>query len=73
MAAFLDVFQQGRLLAWQSGFGLLTSKKLQWFTVSGTRVGELLARDPIRTVHKIQGGAIVQTRQHQVEVRGPVL
>ena len=70
IAAFLDVFQQGRLLVSQSGFGLLTSKKLQWFTVSGTKVGELLTRDPIRAVHHIQGGAIVQTRQHQVEVRG---
>ena len=54
----------------QSGFGLLTSKKLQWFTVSGAKVGELMTRDPIRTVHKIEGGAIVQTRQHQVELRG---
>ena len=73
IAAFLDVFQQGRLLVSQSGFGLLTSKKLQWFTVSGMKVGELLARDPIRIVHNIKGGAIVQTRQHQVEVRGPGL
>ena len=70
LAAFLDIFQQGRLLVSQSGFGLLTSKKLQWFTVSGTKVGELLTRDPIRTVHKVTGGAIVRTRQHQVEVRG---
>ncbi len=57
----------------RSGFGLLTNKKLQWFTVSGTKVGELSTRDPIRLVHKIEGGAIVQTRQHQVEVRGPGL
>ena len=71
ISAFLNVFQQGRFLASQTGFGLLTSKKLQWFTVLGTKVGELLARDPIRTVHYIKGGAIVQTRQHQVEVRGP--
>ena len=73
LAALLDVFQQGRLLVARSGFGLLTNKKLQWFTVSGTKVGELSTRDPIRLVHKIEGGAIVQTRQHQVEVRGPGL
>ena len=73
LAAFLDVFQQGRLLVSESGFGLLTSKKLQWFTASGTRVGEVLARDPIRRVHKIDGGAVVQTRQHQTEVSGPGL
>ena len=70
IAALADVFQQGQLLVSPSGFGLLTSKKLQWFTVSGKKVGELRTRDPIRTVHKIEGGAIVQTRQHQVVVRG---
>ena len=60
LAAFLDVFQQGRLLVAQAGFGLLTNKNLQWFTVSGTKAGELSTRDPIRLVHKIEGGAIVQ-------------
>lgn len=70
LAAFLDVFQQGRLVVSPSGFGLLTSKKLQWFTPAGTRVGELEARDPIRAIYATEGGAIVQTRQHQVEVRG---
>ena len=73
LASFLDVFQQGRLIVSQSGFGLATSKKLQWFTASGAKVGELLTRDPIRTIHKFTGGAILQTRQHQVEVRGPGL
>lgn len=70
LAAFLDVFQQGKLIVSQTGFGLLTSKKLQWFTVAGTKVGELTARDPIRALHATDGGTIVQTRQHQVEVHG---
>lgn len=70
LAALLDVFQQGRLIVSQSGFGLLTSKRLQWFTAAGTKVGELVARDPIRIIHAAESGAIVQTRQHQVEVRG---
>ena len=73
IAAFLDIFQQGRLFVSQPGFGLLTSKKLQWFTASGTKVGEVLTRDPIQTFHKIEDGAILQTRQHQAEVRGPEL
>ena len=34
--AILDVFQQGRLVASQNGFGLLTSKRLLWFTAAGT-------------------------------------
>ena len=69
LAAFLDVFQQGRLLVTQSGFGLVSSKKLQWFTISGGKLGEILSRDPIRFVNKIDGGITVQTRQHQAEVR----
>ena len=73
LAAFLDVFQQGRLLVTQSGFGLLSSKRLQWFTVSGEKAGEILSRDPIRIVQKTDGGITVQTRQHQAEVLGPGL
>ena len=73
LAAFLDVYQQGRLIVSQSGFALITSKRLQWFTVTGTKVGELVARDPIRAIHAAENGAIVQTRQHQVEVSGLVM
>jgi hypothetical protein len=70
LAAFLDVFQQGRLLVSQSGFGLLTSKRLQWFTEAGVKVGELTTRDPIRAIHAGSGSTFVRTRQHQVEVQG---
>ena len=70
LAAFLDVYRQGRLIVSQSGFGLLTNKRLQWFSVAGRRVGELAARDPIRAIHAAKGGAIVQTRQDQVKVCG---
>ena len=73
LAAFLDVFQQGRLIVSQSGFGLLSSKFLQWFTPNGTKMGELVTRDPIRAIYAVEGGVIVQTRQHQVEVRGLVM
>ena len=73
LAAFIDVFREGRLLVSHSGFGLLSDKTIQWFTASGTKVGELLSRDPIRTVHKTFGGLTVKTRQHQAEVRGPGL
>ena len=72
LAAYLDVLH-GQLIVSQSGFGLLTDRKLQWFTTSGTKVGEVLTRDPIRTVHKNDGGVIVRTRQHQAEIRGPGL
>lgn len=70
LAAFLDVFQQGRLLVTQAGFGLLTGKRLQWFTQAGVKVGELAARDPIRAIHAVDGGVVVKTRQHQTEIRG---
>lgn len=70
LAAFLDVFQQGRLVVAHSGFGLLTSKRLQWFTTGGAKMGELGSRDPIRAVHATEDGAIVKTRKHQVRVRG---
>ena len=70
LAALLDVFDQGRLIVTPAGFGLLTSKTLQWFTPDGTKIGELTARDPIRVLYATEDGAIVQTRQHEVRVRG---
>lgn len=70
LAAFLDVFRQGKLLVTSNGFGLLTSKRLQWFTPSGTKLGEVLAKDPIRRVFAAEDCTIVQTRQHSVEVKG---
>lgn len=73
LAAFLDVFQQGQLLVAKGGFGFLAGKQLQWFTPAGVKVGELVARDPIRTIYATDGGAIVQTRQHQIEVHGLVV
>ena len=69
LAGFLDVFQQGRLMVTQSGFGLLSDKRFQWFTKSGEKVGEIESRDPIRRVHMVEDGVSVQTRQHQAEVR----
>lgn len=70
LAGFLDVFQQGRLLVTKAGFGLLTDKRLQWFTPAGIKAGELNVRDPIRAIHAVDNGVIVQTRQHQVEIQG---
>ena len=70
IAAFLDVYQQGRLIVSQEGFGLLTSKALQWFTLAGAKLGDIRTRDPIRAIYATETGAVVQTRRHQVEVRG---
>lgn len=70
LAAFLDVFQQGRLLVTQVGFGLHTGKRLQWFTHAGVKAGELMARDPIRAIYATDSGVVIQTRRHQVEIQG---
>lgn len=70
LASFIDVFQKGKLIVTQAGFGLLTSKQLQWFTETGVKVCELASRDPIRAIHAIDGSVIIKTRQHQVRVDG---
>lgn len=70
LAAILDVFQQGRLIVSEDGFGLLTDKMLQWFTLDGTKLGSLETRDPIRAIYATGDGAVIQTRQHQVAVQG---
>jgi len=73
LAACIDIFKQGRLLVSPSGFGLLTGKHVQWFTQAGAKIGELTARDPIRSIHASATGAIISTRQHQIEVIGLVI
>jgi hypothetical protein len=70
LAALLDVYQQGRLIVSEAGFGLLTDKMLQWFTVDGTKQGTIQTRDPIRAIYATEDGAVIQTRQHQVGVQG---
>ena len=70
LVALLDIFRRGRLLVSHTGFGLMSGKRLQWFTHAGVKVGELTTRDPIRAIHATGGAAIVQTRQHQIEVQG---
>ncbi|WP_169720180.1 J domain-containing protein [Aliagarivorans taiwanensis] len=73
LVACVDVFQQGRLLVTQTGFGLLAAKQLRWFTHTGTRVGELTTKDPIRAIYATDDGTVFQTRQHQVEVQGLIM
>jgi len=70
LAAFLDVYQQGRLVVSTDGFGLLTDKALQWFTLDGKNLGSITTRDPIRAIYATDAGATIQTRRHQVEVSG---
>ena len=70
LVAFVDVFRQGRLLVTPTGFGLLDSKSFQWFTSSGTKIGEIITRHPIRALYDSADGAIVETRQHRAIVKG---
>jgi hypothetical protein len=56
LAAVLDVLGRVRLVVAQSGFGLLTSRRLQWFTVEGRKVGEFVTRDVIRALWIIAAG-----------------
>ncbi len=72
LVAFLDVFQQGRLRVMTGGFALIADKRVSWFTLSGTKLGELHSREPIRTLHEAEGGAIVRTASDEVLVRGLV-
>lgn len=70
LVAFVDVFRQGRLLVTPTGFGLLDSKSFQWFTSSGTKIGEIITRHPIRALYDSADGAIVETRRHRAIVKG---
>ena len=51
LVAFIDIFQQGRLIVTKSGFGLLSDKILQWYTKEGINIGSIKSKDPIRSVY----------------------
>lgn len=70
IVALIDVFRQGKLLVTSTGFGLLDSKCFQWFTPAGTKVGEVITRDPIRALYDSNDGAVLETRQHRTVVNG---
>lgn len=70
LVALVDVFRQGRLIIGMAGFGLLDSKCLQWFSPSGVKLGDIISRDPIRTLYHSDEGAVLQTRQHSTLVKG---
>lgn len=73
LVAFLDVFQQGRLVVTKHGYVLLTANRVQWFAPDGAKLGELHSHDPVRAVHGIEGGTVVKTKRHAAVVRGLVL
>lgn len=70
LSALVDVFDQGELIIGDIGFGLLDSKSFSWFSPTGSRLGVIRSRDPIRRVMSTQEGLLVETRQHRVRVLG---
>ncbi len=65
----VDVFQEGKIIVSWNGFGLLSKKKLSWFSLNGEFLGEVLAKHPIRTFYWVANTLIVETRQHRAEIQ----
>jgi DnaJ domain len=70
LQAFLDVFDQGRLVVAHKGFGLLQSKSLRWFTPDGLELGAIQTKDPIRRAFYGGEGLVVETRSHRAVIDG---
>lgn len=70
LIALHDVFDQGRLIVGNSGFGLLETKAFSWHTPTGERVGGVQTKDPIRRVFRTNAGLIVETRQNRAIIVG---
>ena len=70
LESIVDVFDQGRLLLGELGFGLLGQKTFTWFSQEGRRVGAVTTRDPIRRVISTDGNLVVETRQHRAKITG---
>jgi hypothetical protein len=70
LEALVDVFDQGNLIVGDTGFGLLESKRFQWFTPTGQLLGLVETRHPIRRTHSGPAGLVVETRMHRAVISG---
>jgi hypothetical protein len=70
LEALVDVFDQGNLIVGDVGFGLLQSKRFQWFTPTGRLLGEVQTRDPIRRAYSGPAGLVFETRTHRGIISG---
>jgi hypothetical protein len=70
LEALVDVFDQGKLIVGDSGFGLLQPKQVQWFTPNGRLLGQVQTRDPIRRTYSGPAGLVVETRTHRGTISG---
>ncbi len=66
----IDIFDKGKVIFAQSGFGLLASKSFKWFDEKGGLKGEISSKDPIRQVYPKDSNLVVETRQHRAIVNG---
>jgi len=66
----LDIFDQGNLIFTQTGFGIIASKTLKWFSADGNLLGEIIAQNPIRRLYPTTDGLVVETLQHRALIEG---
>ena len=70
LEALVDVFDEGKLIVGETGFGLLQPKQFQWFTPTGRLLGHVRTRDPIRRTYSGPAGLVVETRTHRGIISG---
>lgn len=68
LSSLQDVFEQGKLLINQKGFGLLSNKKLQLFSNNGKKLLEVISKDPIRKISIEVDKLNIETRQDKAEL-----
>ena len=54
----------------QTGFGVLETKRLRWFSEDGRYLGSIISKDPIRRVYSAGTRTVVETRLRRVVVAG---
>jgi len=68
--ALIDTFDDGELIFWRSGFGLLEKKRLRCFSEDGNYLGSVVSKDPIRRVYASEDDMVLETRQRRAIVSG---
>lgn len=70
MYALIDTFDGGDFIVAQTGFGLLESKRLRWFSKDGKYLGSVVSKEPIRRAYSADKGLIIETRQRRAVIKG---
>jgi hypothetical protein len=70
LSNMIDMLDGGELVMAHSGFGVLETKRLRWFSQEGNLLGTILSADPVRRIYDSAEGLVVESRMRRATIGG---